>query len=192
MVGRPSLRPVYGSEGITFTSSVSAENAAYLATLGTVTYGTLIFPTNSLLDSWDNTTDFLEALMENGAKYKLVEAKDGLVTEEDGSLTIRASLIKIKTGNYAKSFTGSAYATVTDEAGNETYYWGTHVSSGISATMRDIAEFALNDTNTVPITKNDRVYCYVSILKNNTYSRYSSAFQKLLRKYLGTSVKPKS
>ena len=192
MVTRPELRTVLGAEGITFTSRISAENAAHLATLGTVTYGTLIFPTASLVGGWQNGTDFLDALIESGSKYKMVEAKNGIVTEDDGSLTIRASLIGIKEKNYTKSFTGIAYAKVTDGNGNETYYWATHISAGVSVTIREVAELAINDTNSAPIVKNGRVYCYVSILKDKTYSRFSSAFQQSLRKYLPASIKPKS
>ena len=192
MVTRPELRTVLGAEGITFTSRISAENAAHLATLGTVTYGTLIFPTASLVGGWQYGTDFLDALIESGSKYKMVEAKNGIVTEDDGSLTIRASLIGIKEKNYTKSFTGIAYAKVTDGNGNETYYWATHISAGVSVTIREVAELAINDTNSAPIVKNGRVYCYVSILKDKTYSRFSSAFQQSLRKYLPASIKPKS
>ena len=122
----------------------------------------------------------------------MVEAKDGLVTDDDGNLTIRASLINIKSKNYTRNFTGVAYAKVTDENGNETYYWATHMCSGVTNTMRTVAENAINDTNSAPVAKNGRVYCYVSIMKNNTYSRYSSVFQESLRKYLPANVKPKS
>ena len=190
MLNRPELRPVIGAEGITFTSRVPAASVAHLATLGTVSYGTLIFPTDVLMDGWQNGTDFLQAL--EGSKYVMVEAKNGIVTEEDGSLTIRASLIKIKEQNYTKRFTGIAYAKVVDDEGNETYYWATHASAGISTTMREVAEYAINDTNSAPLVKNDRTYCYVSIMKDKTYSRYASVLQNALRKYLPASVKPKS
>ena len=191
MVGQPTIRPVLGAEGITFTSSISAENAAHLATLGTVSYGTLIFPSESFADGWQIGTDFLKVLTENAAKYVIVEAKDGIVTEADGSLTIRASLINIKASNYTRSFTGIAFAKVTDAEGNETYYWATHASAGVSNTMRNVAEVALNDVNSVPTEKNGCVYCYVSIMKNKTYSRYNYLFQEALRKYV-PGAKPKS
>ncbi len=191
MVGSPVIRPVLGAEGITFTSSISADSAAYLATLGTVSYGTLIFPSESFADGWQFGTDFLKVLTENAAKYVIVEAKDGIVTEADGSLTIRASLINIKASNYTRSFTGIAFAKVTDAEGNETYYWATHASAGVSNTMRNVAEVALNDVNSVPTEKNGCVYCYVSIMKNKTYSRYNYLFQEALRKYV-PGAKPKS
>ena len=189
MVGTPVIRPVLGAEGITFTASMTAEAIAALKEYGTVSYGTLIFKTDSL-GTWQNGIDFKEELDNVGAKYVMVEAKNGLITNADGSIVFRASITNIKAANHTKSYTGIAYAKVTDADGTETYYWATHTSAAVSTTMRSVAEYAINDVNDVPIVKNGRNYCYVSIMKNNSYSRYASVLQDSLRQYLDPGKKP--
>ena len=191
----PSLRPVLGAEGLTFTASVSPEVQEYLATLGTVSYGTLIFPTKYLENGWKNGTDFLASLKAYAAGagksessvYVMIPAVNGLVTETDGSLTIRASLINIKESNYTLDIAGIAYAKVTAADGTETYYYATHVSAGVSNNMRAAARYALEDVNTKAIADGGRVYCYASITKKNSFSRYSTPLQYSLRKYLPAS-----
>ena len=116
--------------------------------------------------------------------YAIVNAVNGLVTEADGSLTIRASIINIKEKNYTRNLTGIAFAKVTDANGNETYYYASHVSAGVSANMREIAKTALNDLQSKPAEKNGRVYCYASIMQRNKFSRYTTVLQDALRKDL--------
>ena len=188
----PALRPVMGAEGLTFTSSVSAETAAHLATLGTVSYGTLIFPTKYLVDGWQQGTDFLAELkayaQENGKSestvYTMVNAVNGVVYAEDGSFTIRASIINFKEQNYTLDLTGIAYAKVTAEDGTETYYYASHMSAGVTNNMRSAAKAALYDLNATAIDDGLHVYCYASIMKNNSFSRYSAPFQESLKKYM--------
>ncbi len=189
----PSIRPVLGAEGLTFTASVSAEAMEVLASLGTsVSYGTLIFPTKYFANGWENGTDFLASLKayaaENGKSesevYLMVPAVKGLVTEADGSLTIRASLINIKEKNYTLDIAGIAYAKVTAADGTETYYYASHVSAGVATNMRAAARVALEDVNTKAIVEGGRSYCYASIMKENRFSRYSAPLQYSLRKYL--------
>lgn len=193
MTVAPTLRPVLGSEGIVYSASVSAEAAAYLASLGTVTYGTLIFPTEYMgSNGWTNDTDFLKELqayaLANGKSestvYTIVNAVNGLVTEEDGSLTFRAALINLKENNYARSMTGIAFAKVTAADGTVTYYYASHVSAGVSGNMRSIAAVALQDINENPVENNGHVYCYAAIMTQNGFSRYPTALQDCLRKYL--------
>ncbi len=192
MTTAPTLRAVLGAEGITYAASVSAEVAAALAELGTVTYGTLIFPTEYMANGWQSGTDFLAELkayaLDNGkaegSVYTIVTAVNGLVTEADGSLTFRASLINIKEANYTRSITGIAFAKVTAADGTETYYYATHASAGVSSDIRTLAKTALNDVNSKPVMQNGRVYCYAAIMVQNRFSRYPSVFQDSLRKYL--------
>ena len=191
----PVIRPVLGAEGMTFMANISAEAQEYLATLGTVSYGTIIFPTKYFENGWKNGTDFLAVLKayaaQNGVSessvYAMIPAVKGLTTEADGSITIRASLVNIKEKNYTLDIAGIAYAKVTAEDGTETYYYATHVSAGVSNNMRAAAKYALNDLNAKAITENGRVYCYASIMKKNRFSRYSSALQYSLRQYLPVS-----
>lgn len=189
----PTLRAMLGGEGITYTASVPASVARDLARLGTVSYGTLIFPTEYLgEEGWTDGTDFLQKLkayadenaMSYSSVYTIVDAVNGLITEDNGSLTIRASIVNIKEKNYTRSLMGIAFAKVIDENGNETYYYASHASVGVSANMRDVAKNALNDLQSKPIDKNGRVYCYASILYENRFSRFATVFQDSLRKYL--------
>lgn len=189
----PTLRPVAGAEGMTFSASVSAENAAHLATLGTVSYGTLIFPTKYLPNGWQNGTDFLAELKayaqannkSESAVYAMVNAANGVVYAEDGSLTIRASIINIKEQNYTLDLAGIAYAKVTAADGTETYYYASHVSAGVFTNMRAVAKNAIiEDLNTKAIADGARVYCYTAIMKKDRFCRYDARFQDSLRKYL--------
>jgi hypothetical protein len=191
----PAIRPVLGAVGLTFTASVSPEVQAHLATLGTVSYGTLIFPSQYFENGWQNGTDFLASLKAYAAEsgksessvYVMVPAVNGLITEADGSLTIRASLVEIKEKNYTMDIVGIAYAKVVAEDGTETYYYASHVSAGVSNNLRAAAKYALNDLNTKAVTENGRVYCYPSINSKNKFSRYSTALQYSLRQYLPES-----
>ncbi len=193
MTVAPTLRPVLGSEGIVYTASVSAEVAEYLKSLGTVTYGTLIFPTEYMgSDGWQGDTDFLAELkayaLDNGRPegtvYTIVNAVNGIVIEADGSITFRAALINLKESNYTRSISGIAFAKVTADDGTETYYYASHVSAGISGNIRKIVSNALKDVNTMPVEENGRVYCYAAIMQKNRFSRYPTVLQDYLRKYL--------
>lgn len=196
----PVIRPVLGQEGLTFMANVSPEVQEYLATLGTVSYGTIIFPTKYFENGWKNGTDFLTELkayasangLSESTVYVMIPAVNGLVTEEDGSLTIRASLVNIKEKNYTLDISGIAYAKVTAEDGTETYYYASHVSAGVSNNIRAAAKYALSDVNAKAVTEGNRVYCYASIMRKNQFSRYDSAVQYSMRKYLVASDrKPK-
>ncbi|MBR2010834.1 MAG: hypothetical protein IKA06_03705 [Clostridia bacterium] len=188
----PAIRPVMGAEGLTFSASVSAATATQLAELGTVSYGTLIFPTKYLANGWENGTDFLAALKayatESGKSessvYVMIEAKNGLETAEDGSITIRASLINIKDANHTLDLTGIAYAKVTAADGTVTYHYASHLSAGVTNNMRNAAKTALYDVNDKAIDTGLHVYCYASIMKKDSFSRYHAPFQDSLKKYL--------
>ena len=192
MVGAPVIRPVLGAEGITFTSQISPEVIEYLSTLGTLSYGTLIFPTDHLLEGWENGTDFLAELKEYAAEYgkdesrvyAMVAADKGMTTAEDGTITIRASLININEKNHTRSMTGIGYIKVVAPDGTETYYYANHISAGVSQNMRAAAKYALTDLDTKPFESAGRVYCYPSIMRENRFSRYSPVLQDSLRKYL--------
>lgn len=190
----PRLRPVLGAEGLTFSASIPAATLEHLSAIGTVTYGTLIFPTEYLNDGeWDNTTDFLaelKAYAEESGKpessvYVDIVADKGKVVAEDGSVTFYASLINIKEKNHNRAMTGIAYIKVVDGKGAVTYHYATHVSASVTQDMRTIAKAALYDLNTKPVENNGRVYCYATIMKEGMYfSRYTPAQQDSLRKYL--------
>lgn len=188
----PVIRPVMGAEGLTFSASVSADVATHLATLGTVSYGTLIFPTKYLTSGWSEDVDFLAELkayaIESGKSessvYAMVDAVNGLVTAEDGSVTFCASLINVKEANYTLDITGIAYAKVTASDGTVTYYYASHLSAGTTSNMRTAAKKALFDLNSTALDDGLNVYCYASIMKSNSFSRYSTPFQNSLKKYL--------
>ncbi|MBQ3056015.1 MAG: hypothetical protein IJC95_00820, partial [Clostridia bacterium] len=189
----PALRPVMGAEGLTFTASVSADAATHLATLGTVSYGTLIFPTKYLADGWQDGTDFLTELkayatennVSESSVYAMVDAVNGLATAEDGSLTITASLVNIKDANHTLDITGIAYAKVTAEDGTVTYYYASHLSAGVTNNMRTAVKTALcDDLQPTALDNGLHVYCYASIMKSNSFSRYSAPFQHSVKKYL--------
>ena len=199
VVGAPVLRPNIGSQGIRFTSTVSVDTITELAKLGTVKYGTLIFPTEYLNGGkWDATTDFVSVLkayaaangIEESKVFALVMANDGVVTAEDGTLTIRAAIVNIKEANYARSFTGIAFAQVTAADGTVSYYYASHMTAGVSADMATIAYSALNEVNAQPIPFADgRVFAYTSIYVPNSFSRYTTRTQNELRKYLAEDLR---
>ena len=189
----PAIRSVMGAEGLTFSASIPAATAAHFLELGTVSYGTLIFPTKYLTNGWDADTDFLAELKAYAAEsgksessvYAMVEAKDGLEVAQDGSyFTIRASIINIKEANYALDITGIAYAKVTAEDGTVTYYYASHLSAGVTNNMRAAVKTALYDLQPTALDNGLHVYCYTSIMKSNSFSRYSTPFQQSVKKYL--------
>ena len=115
----------------------------------------------------------------------MVNAANGVVYAEDGSLTIRASIINIKEANYALDIAGIAYAKVTAADGTETYYYATHVSAGVFTNMRSVAKNAIiDDLNTKAVVNGSRVYCYTSIMRKDRFCRFDARFQDSLRKYL--------
>jgi len=194
MTSTPALRAVLGAEGITYSAHIPAATLEYLRGIGTVSYGTLIFPTEYLNDGeWDNDTDFLADLKayadENGkpesSVYVDIVADKGQVVAADGSVTYYASLINIKEENHNRAMTGIAYIKVVDEKGTVTYHYATHVSASVTQDMRTIAKAALYDLDTRPWENGGRVYCYATIMKEGMYfSRYTPAQQDSLRKYL--------
>lgn len=142
MVEGATVRLVENSNGLRFTTDFSKAVVDALAAKGTVTYGTIIVPTEYLTSLDSFTVAALTAKYgANGYLNIVCEDGKGLIKNEDGSVAIQAAIVNIKTENYDTQFSAVAYACVGGE-----YYYTAFDQSANSATIKDIATAALADT----------------------------------------------
>ncbi len=182
------LRPNYDGFGIRWSASITAANLQALSAKGTLSYGTLIFPTE-YLPKWYNCTDIHAALKSAAtAKGKQesqvfvdVAAQNGLVTAEDGSVSFSASLVNIKKENEARSFTGIPYVLVTAANGTKTYYYGTTGTGLANMTYQIAVRNCLSDISEMAQkTADGRVYCYLIAEQTVGFRRIAPRMQTML------------
>lgn len=142
MLDGATVRLVENSNGLRFTTDFSKAVVDALAAKGTVTYGTIIVPTEYLTSLDSFTIAALTAKYgANGYLNIVCEDGKGLIKNEDGSVAIQAAIVNIKAENYDTTFSAVAYACVGGE-----YYYTAFDQSINSATIKDIASAALADT----------------------------------------------
>ena len=142
MLDGATVRLVENSNGLRFTTDFSKAVVDALAAKGTVTYGTIIVPTEYLTSLDSFTVAALTAKYGvNGYLNIVCEDGKGLIKNEDGSVAIQAAIVNIKTENYDTQFSAVAYACVGGE-----YYYTAFDQSTNSATIKDVANAALADT----------------------------------------------
>ncbi|MBQ8388285.1 MAG: hypothetical protein IJX46_05120 [Clostridia bacterium] len=101
--------------GLRFTSAVSAETLAHIASIPgadieNITYGTLIAPTDLLLGAPSFSKELLDA---RGIAYLDLPAKYGLDDDGEGGVTFRAALTNVKEENKTRRFSAVPYMTYT-------------------------------------------------------------------------------
>lgn len=184
--------------GIRFTSTISGLTIKYiqenLAKEGTtLSYGTMIVPSNYIKYAGGELT--MAALDKAGKAYVNIEAKDGLVENEDGSVTINASLVNIKKENYKRDFVAVAYIKYTDNTGAEVIKYAQNVNlAAFSRNVAEIAYAALADvhanasgayTNEVSEyyvwNANARTY---EVVNAKAYTRYSDDQLAIIKAYI--------
>ncbi|MBE6555756.1 MAG: hypothetical protein E7663_05975 [Ruminococcaceae bacterium] len=198
-MGSATARVNVGNQGIRFTSTVSADNVAALKALGTVSYGTIIFPTEHLValgivtvddgvySAVTTNIDYLAVLTAASKSFVDVAAQNGLVENTDGSVTFRAALVDIKQANYNKDFTAVSYAKVTKSDDTVEYYYAAFDPAASTSSMTKVAKAAIADTNDLAEPVGNRIYAYNSI--NSTegktlYSRYTEEQQNALKAFI--------
>lgn len=142
MLDGATVRLVENSSGLRFTTDFSKDVVDALAAKGTVTYGTIIVPTEYLTSLDSFTVAALTAKYgENGYLNILCEDGKGLIANDDGSISIQAAIVNIKEENYSTAFSAVAYACVNGE-----YFYTAFDQSVNAATVKDVAAAALADT----------------------------------------------
>ncbi len=165
--------------GLRFTTTYTKEAMALLAAAkeemggdkATLQFGTLIVPIDYLV----SLNAFTHAgLTEAGVLFVDIVAQDGIEDHQDGSRTIRASLVKIKPENYDRVFCAVGYAKLTAEDGTVRYVYTDFDSISNGRSIYDVATEALADVKDAQ----DATYQYASILDESKFSPYTKEVQE--------------
>ncbi|MBQ3482549.1 MAG: hypothetical protein IJA78_00030 [Clostridia bacterium] len=185
------VRMAADSNGLRFVSTVSAETVAALearADAGTsVSYGTLIVPASYVVDAQGV---FTHAALKAANKIvaDVVATSKGMSTAQDGSKTIRAALVNIKTENYNLAYAAVSYAKVT-VGGQDTYFYSAFSSINNTRSLSQTCDAALRSVQPNAGITNGVYYGYASIVLGvSGYSRYNNAQQRVLAQYAGLRV----
>lgn len=171
-----------GTNGIRFTSTFSAEamatlNAAAEAAGKEIEFGTVIAATAKIFNVAGGkfTIEALGGMEKKDVNFVLIEAVNGITKNDDGSVELRAALVKIKEQNYELSYSAISYAKIGD-----TYYYSDFDFADNSRSIAEVAQMALDDaTGTLP--------CYDengNVTEAST-SKYTKEQQQVLYMYLG-------
>ena len=172
-----SARLVEGSNGIRFEASISKAAVDFANSLkdeGTeIGYGTVIAPTDQLAGISGMSMNVLDAM---GKSYENVVAKDGISTDAEGNVRIRAALINLKTENIGRAMSAVSYISYVKD-GVTVYIYSAYVESQNSRSMSYVAQAALNDVRDAE----EGLYIYAF---NGKFSPYTDAQRAILQGYL--------
>lgn len=163
--------------GLRFTATVSASAIAYANALkddGTsLSYGTVI-------TLKENITDYftMAALDAQGKQYQDVAAVNGLTENEDGSITVRSAITKIKTENLGKEFAAVAYVKYIKNG--QTVYL--YASDCVERSMAYVAQAALNDV--ADAQGNGYTVLLTEGANAGKYSPYTAEQRAVLQSYI--------
>ena len=160
------IRLVEGSTGLRFATEypkVAVDYFTSMADDGLLTFGTLIVPTD-YLDDLPRFT--LDALIAADLNYLNLTAENGLIHNDDGSITTRAAITNIKPQNLNRDFTAIGYVCYKKD-GTLVYFYANHRELDHSRSISRVAQLALEDVST---TKGGK---YQYAVGDGTYSRYS-------------------
>ncbi len=139
-----SVRLVPDSSGLRFSSVISQEIIEYAEAQKDsetmVSYGTVIAPTDYLSDLYSFTMNALES---NGKIYLNIEAKNGIVDNQDGSKTINAAIVDILPGNISRSFSAVSYVKYVKD-GISVYIYSNYDNTNNSRSIRQVAQAAID------------------------------------------------
>ena len=177
-----------GTGGIRFVTKIDKATMDYAKFMtkddASIAYGTLIVPLDYLMDENGNwlVGDFSVASLEAaGLKYLNIVAKNGIIENADGSITLLASISEIKEQNYDRKFAAIGYVKY-DFNGMDQYLYSAFDPEDNARSLKEIASKALND---VSETQN-ATYRYE--IADGFYSRYTDEQRELLAKYVGCQV----
>ena len=140
-----SVRLLAGSNGIRFTTDISAATLDYVKSIpgvgAEIGYGTVITPTDQLTKVTSFTAEALDAA---GLAYVDIAANKGIVENADGSVTVNAALTDIKESNINRPFSAVPYITYTVN-GNTVRTYGAYSYNDNSRSMAQVALMALDD-----------------------------------------------
>lgn len=149
-----AVRTVADESGIRFTSTISKavlNTAESLKKAGTaVTYGTLIAPAEYVSTAGIFTKEALLAADLSAAADKRfvdIPAVDGIVTDEDGNVTVHAALVDLLESNYNRNFAAIAYVSYQTDNGTVTLYGDFSATDNVRS-IREVAYNALADVKT--------------------------------------------
>lgn len=198
MTDGASIRLATEASGIRFRTTFSKSfldyaNALAEAIGAEISYGTLITPAKYLeFTSGVFSKEALDACTDiSGAKYVDVKATNGLTVNDDGSITVNASIVNIKTSNYRYAFAATGYICFT--VNGTTFYVYTDYSEENNArSIYDITRVAYadvsatqNDVYKYPVTKYlvKRVNGTYTYEEGNAFSRFDETQIKILDNY---------
>jgi hypothetical protein len=193
-----SVRLDKNSSGLRFTATIDALAIKFieenLVKEGTeLSYGTMIVPSNYVKYAGGELT--MEAFDKAGKAYLNIEAKDGVIVNEDGSVTINAAMVNIKKENYDRDFIAVAYIKYTDKTGAEVIKYATNVTlAAFSRNVQEVAHAALADVLTTSAgtytNKVDGYYVWnqnarkYELTPGTAYSRYNAEQLAVLKSYI--------
>jgi len=164
--------------GIRFVTNLSASIFDYVKYMtddvNSITFGTLIAP----LDYVQKVPAFTADLLDNaGLAYLDIEAKNGLIYNLDGSVTIRAAINQIKEKNYDRAFAAIAYVKYTVN-GEEVCLYSAFDAEQNARSLKQLATSALADT------MNIQTSTYRFAVGDGTYSRYTDEQRAAMTVYV--------
>lgn len=180
------------SSGLRFTSTISADLVKLLESQSdgkVLEIGTIICPADYL----SMTGGVIEASALNSLNtsssdnYLRIKASNGLKKSSNGSITVSAALVNIKTKNYNRDFAAAAYVA-TIENGVKKY---TYASPAIT-NVRLEAQKALSNVSKTKTNQHQTKLSYYFVSSQNGYSKvnedaftkYSRAQVNVLENYL--------
>ena len=180
-----SVRLVEGSNGIRFASTFSKSLIDFVNSnkdVGTaVKYGTIIMPTNNIVEGFGFTLNELNIIgKEEGKDYVNIEAVDSITSGGAGGVKISSALVNINEENFALELSAISYLRYTKD-GRDVYIYSVYNSENNSRSISYVAQKALEDLT----DSNNSAYKYeVTVEGNVKYSRYTDAQRAILNGYL--------
>ena len=156
--------------GIRFVTNIPANVFEYIELVcdydSELTMGTVIVPADYLADIPAFTIDALETA---GKQYLNIEAQNGIIINEDGSITLRAVIDNIMEQNYDREFAAVAYVMYTVN-GQNVYIYSDYDPDNNARSLSGLADKALSD---LKYTKTSTHRFPVEIDGQIFYSRYT-------------------
>ena len=180
-----SVRLVEGENGLRFVSTFSKPLVDFVNShkdIGTtVKYGTIIMPTNNIVEGFGFTFNELNILgKEEGKDYVNIEAVDSVTSDGAGGIKISSALVNIKEEHFDLELSAISYLRYTKD-GFDVYIYSVYNSENNSRSISYVAQKALEDLT----DSNNSVYKYeVTVEGNVKYSRYTDAQRAILNGYL--------
>ena len=146
-----AVRLAKDSSGLRFQTTISKSVIDYVNSVkddGTaVTYGTVIAPASYVSKAGAFTMKALDACSDiRGNKYVNAAANNGIITNEDGSITVNVAFVNIKLANYQRAFAATGYICYTIN-GETAYVYTDYSEENNARSIYDVACAALADVS---------------------------------------------